>query len=122
MQEVNIDLDAFCGWLCLHEHDEVGRLGIWFHSPLALWLSEVTGVLYGVDGSVYGRACWDEQCWLLLPRWAVLFSSRVEQWLGRTMVGSEALEVLAQVERTLSMSVGRGGWCSYAAHKAKRIA
>lgn len=122
MQEVTIDLDDFCGWLCEHEHDEVGRSGIWFHSPLAVWLSEMTGALYGVDGGVYGRACWDEQCWLPLPRWAVVFSSRVEQWMGLTMVGSEALEVLAQVERTLSLRVGRAGHCACVAQKAKGMA
>jgi hypothetical protein len=119
VQEVNIDLDAFCSWLCEHEKDEVGRPGIWFHSPLALWLSEVTGALYGVDGGVYGRACWDEQCWSPLPRWAVVFSSRVEQWLGRTMVGSEALEVLAQVEYTFSRQIGCVGQHACTAKRAR---
>ena len=108
VQEVHIDLDAFCGWLCLHEYDEVGRPGIWFHSPLAVWLSDVTGHVYGVDGRVYGRASWDACCWLPLPDWAVVFSSWVEQSLVRVIVGAEALDVLAQVERTLTM---RGRSC-----------
>jgi hypothetical protein len=108
VQEVNIDLDDFCGWLCLHENDEVGRPGIWFHTPLAVWLSEVTGRVYGVDGRVYGRACWDVCCWYPLPHWAVLFSCWIEQSLVRVIVGAEALDVLAQVERALTM---RGRSC-----------
>ncbi len=118
-QAVNITLDGFCEWLCQHEHDEVGRPGIWFHSPLALWLSEMTGAVYGVDGSVYGRACWDEYQWLPLPRWAVVFSTVIEQWLGRSIVGSEALEVLAQVERSLSVDVRYGGRSACLAKKAR---
>ena len=107
MQEVNIDLDAFCSWLCEHEKDEVGRPGIWFHSPLALWLSDVAGAVYGVDGTVYGRACWDEQYWLPLPRWAVLFTNQIEQSISRAVNGAEALDVLALVEQASGLR-GRG--------------
>ena len=102
MQEGTIDLDEFCGWLCEHECDVVGKPGIWFHSPLAFWLSEVTGHVYGVDGGLYGRACWDACRWLPLPQWAVLFSARVEQWMGRGMIGADALTMLADIERSLT--------------------
>ena len=112
MQVMTIDLDGFCTWLCEHEHDEVGKPGIWFHSPLAFWLSEVSGHVYGVDGAMYGRACWDACRWLPLPQWAVLFSARVEQWMGRGMVGADALTVLADVERSLTLW-GRSCWTKH---------
>lgn len=95
---ITIDVDVFCSWLCEHEHDVVGEPGIWFHTPLALWLSEVTGRVYGVDNGTYGPPSWDVCRWLPLPRWAVLFTNKIEQSIGRAVIGAEALEVLAMVE------------------------
>jgi hypothetical protein len=46
-----ISLEAFCAWLCAHEHEVVGRSGTWFQGPLARWLSDLLGGVYGVDGS-----------------------------------------------------------------------
>ncbi len=55
MQVSESHLESFSSWLCFHEDDIIGYPGMCFHSPLARWLSEVTGHTYGVDGSVYGR-------------------------------------------------------------------
>ena len=67
------DLDSFCTWLCQREHEIVGRPGMVYHCPLAQWLSECAGHIYGVDGRVYGRASCAYHCWRLLPRWAAVF-------------------------------------------------
>src|SRR5438876_6825613 len=75
---VNISPEAFCAWLCQREHEVVGHPGTCFHSPLALWLSEEFGHVYGVDGNVYGRALHDCRVWRLLPRWAAAFVARTE--------------------------------------------
>ena len=107
MQAVPIELDVFCSWLCEHEHDVVGEPGIWFHTPLALWLSEVTGRVYGVENGTYGRPSWELCRWLPLPQWAVLFTNRIEQSISRAVNGAEALEVLAMVERASGLR-GRG--------------
>ena len=95
---LNIEMDVFCSWLCQHERDVVGHPGTWFHSPLACWLSEMTGHTYGVEGRLYGRALYDTRYWLLLPRWAAVFTSWVEVFASRPITGAEALEVLARVE------------------------
>lgn len=97
----DIDQEAFCSWLCLHENEVVGRPGMCYQSPLASWLSEVSGYVFGVDGSVYGRATWDYRCWLRLPRWALLFTRRVEARTSCDITGAEAFAVLAQVEMAL---------------------
>lgn len=68
MHLADSDLDSFCSWLCEHEHEVVGRSGMTYHCPLALWLSERSGHTYGVDGRVYGRASCAYHCWRLLPR------------------------------------------------------
>ena len=56
MQLEDSDLDSFCTWLCHREHEIVGRPGMVYHCPLAQWLSECAGHIYGVDSRVYGRA------------------------------------------------------------------
>jgi hypothetical protein len=101
MQPVNIELEAFLSWLCLHESEEVGCLGRWYDSPLARYLSEVTGHVFGADGRRYGCASSEYCCWLLLPRWAEVFTSWVESSPYRPVTGYEALEVLACVELAL---------------------
>ncbi|HEY6407340.1 MAG TPA: hypothetical protein VIY29_07730 [Ktedonobacteraceae bacterium] len=98
---LDINQEAFCSWLCLREHTLVGQPGTCYQSPLALWLSEVSGHVYGVDGSVYGRATWDYRCWLYLPRWALLFTRRVEVCAVGAITGAQAFAVLAQVEMAL---------------------
>ena len=97
---VQVELDSFVSWLCLHEGDEVvGSVGTWFDSPLARYLSEMTGHLYGVDGFRYGYALHDERYWLLLPSWAERFSCWIESCSRRPVTCDEVLEVLAWMER-----------------------
>jgi hypothetical protein len=95
------DLDAFCQWLCEREHAMVGRPGMIFHCPLALWMSELTGHIYGVDGCRYGRACSAYQRWLVLPRWAEVFVAWSESVAFRPITGAQALTILAGVEMAL---------------------
>ncbi len=95
-------LDAFCCWLCAHEDEIVGCPASCYHSPLARWLSECFHAVYGVDGMWFGRALYDYQCWRLLPRWAVLFSSALERVKAPSVTGLQALAVLAYVELALS--------------------
>jgi hypothetical protein len=101
----DINQEVFCSWLCSREHEVVGCPGMCYQSPLAFWLSEVSGQVYGVDGSVYGRATWEYRCWLRLPRWALLFTRRVEAWPWDAITGAEAFAVLAQVELALMPQV-----------------
>ena len=97
-----VELEAFVSWVCLHTGDEVvGYIGTWLDSPLARYLSEVTGHLCGVDGRRYGRALSDYQRWCLLPRWAELFTAWVESCPRRPVRGDEVLEVLARIELAL---------------------
>lgn len=98
---VEIDQEAFCAWLCAREDEMVGHPGTFFHSPLAEWLSEMTGQVYGVDGKVYGRASTESHSWRPLPRWAEVFTSWVESCSTRTVTGLEAFAVLARVEAVL---------------------
>ena len=97
-----VELEAFVSWVCLHACDEeVGYVGTWFDSPLARYLSEVTGHVCGSDGRRYGWALSDYQRWLLLPRWAELFTAWVESCPRRPVRGDEVLEVLARIELAL---------------------
>ena len=98
---MEISQEAFCAWLCQHEYEEVGHPGTCFHSPLALWLSELCGHVYGVDGNVYGRALHDPCVWRLLPRWAVAFVARTEAHSVHVLTGQEAFALLVDVERML---------------------
>ena len=101
MQSVTVDLEAFVAWLCSHEHDCVGYLGTWYHSPLARWLFERTGHVFGADGKRYGCALSDYRCWLLLPRWAEAFTLLVESSPYLPVTGIETLLILAQIELAL---------------------
>jgi hypothetical protein len=99
---VQFELEAFVSWLCLHDGNEVvGYVGTWFDSPLARYLSEVTGHLFGVDSQRYGCALDDYQRWLVLPCWAQHLSWWVESCPRRPTTGDEVLEVLASIERVL---------------------
>ncbi len=107
MQSLDINIDEFVSWLCLREHKVVGCLGTWYDSPLARYLSERTGHVFGVDGNRYGRPSSDYWCWLLLPRWAEIFTSLVESCPCRPVTGYETLVLLAQVELALSPVAAR---------------
>ena len=114
MQLVEISLDAFVSWLCSHEHEVIGLAGTCFDGPLARWLSEMTGYVFGVDGKWYGRASSEYGRWRLLPRWAEVFCVWMESRTYRPLTGREALDVLAHVELTLSL-MGVRQACSAAA-------
>src|SRR5713226_3160592 len=75
---LDLCLDAFAAWLIGHENEIVGSPKRCFQSPLACWLSETTGHVYGVDGDKFGRALWEYCYWRQLPRWAHLFSAWLE--------------------------------------------
>lgn len=107
MQSFDIDIDRFVSWLCLREHEVVGCLGTWYDSPLARYLSERTGHVFGVDGKRYGRPSSDYRRWLLLPQWAEAFSSLVESCPCRPVTGYETLLLLAHVELALSPLAAR---------------
>jgi hypothetical protein len=111
MQFVEISLDAFVSWLCVHEHEVIGLSGKCFDGPLARWLSEKTGHIFGVDGKWYGCASSEYGRWRLLPRWAEVFSMWMESRAYRPLTGIEALDVLAHIELTLS-SMGVRQACS----------
>ncbi|HEX9134593.1 MAG TPA: hypothetical protein VF844_20070 [Ktedonobacteraceae bacterium] len=114
MQLVEISLDAFVSWLCSHEHEVIGLSGKCFDDPLARWLSEMTGHVFGVDGKWYGRASSEYGRWRLLPRWAEVFCVWMESRAYRPITGIEALDVLAQVELVVG-SKGVRQACSAAA-------
>jgi hypothetical protein len=99
---MDLNIDAFASWLCSHERDIVGTPGTWFHSPLALWLSEVIGQVYGVDSRWYGRASTEYTQWAYLPQWAQFFLARIEsRYPFRAITGEMAFAALAEVEQTL---------------------
>lgn len=102
------DVDGFCSWLAVHEYDIVGRPGMCFQAPLARWLSERSGHVYGVDGDRYGCASADWRGWRLLPRWAQGLTASIERVFPREVTGSEVFDVLAGLERRLRCS-GRSG-------------
>lgn len=104
MQLVEISLDEFVSWLCLHEDEVIGLSGKCFDAPLARWLSEMTGHVFGVDGKWYGRASSESCRWRLLPLWAEVFCVWTESRAYRPITGIEALEVLAHVELVLCQS------------------
>jgi hypothetical protein len=97
------DVERFVDWLCRREHEVVGYPGTCYRSPLALWLSQQTGHVYGIDEGRYGRASQDFRFWRPLPRWAQAFASWIDTCSATTYVltGAEAFWVLARVEATL---------------------
>ena len=101
MHLTDSELDSFCAWLCEREHEIVGRPGMTYHCPLAQWLSECSGHIYGVESRVYGRAACDYHCWRLLPRWAEVFVVWSEVLAFRPVTGGEVLVLLANVELAL---------------------
>ena len=103
MQVTEIDLDSFCTWLCEREHQIVGRPGMVYYCPLAQWLSERSGHIYGVESRVYGRATCAFHCWRLLPRWAEVFVAWSDVLAFRAITGGEALVLLASVELALHL-------------------
>jgi hypothetical protein len=107
MHLTDSDLDSFCTWLCQREHEIVGRPGMVYHCPLAQWLSESSGHIYGVDSKMYGRASCAYHCWRLLPRWAEVFVAWSEVMAFRPITGNEALVLLASVELALRVVSAR---------------
>lgn len=97
---MEIDIDAFATWLIFHERDIVGTPGMWFHSPLAVWLSEMYGQIYGVDTQRYGRASLETERWSWLPRWAQHLQSRLACHELHAITGEVAFVALADVEQT----------------------
>lgn len=108
MHMLDLGLEAFAAWLAIREHEVVGLPHLCFQSPLASWLSEMTGHLYGVDDGKFGRALWDYCYWRSLPRWACLFSCWLETRQAEVVTGQDAFCVLADVELVLS-SLSSGG-------------
>jgi hypothetical protein len=91
-------MEQFCSWLCEHETDIVGQAGRCFDTPLARWLSETYGQVYGIDERTYGRASQAWWQWRSLPRWSVAFNHRLEQLVFQMITGLDALNILADVE------------------------
>lgn len=96
----NIDLEAFGLWLIEHEGDVFDCTDSHFQCPLARWLTDLGGALYGVDGYTYGAASWDAQHWRELPPWARGFHSRVatRTLFSSHIYGRQAFLMLAEVE------------------------
>lgn len=106
---LDVEADAFSTWLIEHEGESVGCPRWCFQTPLAAWLSEMTGHVYGVDGGWYGRVAWDFCRWMQLPRWAHLFSLWMERSRCEVVTGQEAFETLAAVEWSLAQWAKSGG-------------
>lgn len=105
MTLMQLEMNAFFEWLCLHRDDDiVGLPGRCFHSPLACWLSALAGRAIGVDEMRYGWALADTCRWALLPLWARVFAAYSEKLFGRAMSAYEAVSLLVQVETALSVS------------------
>jgi hypothetical protein len=101
MCDWQLGIDAFVSWLCEHEGRFVGIPGRYFESPLARWLEETYGRVYGVNE----YCCWlasDEQRLFRLPAWARLFVVQSERMAYRAVTGSEAFMMLACIEERLS--------------------
>ena len=107
MSPSDIKQEVFCSWLCSHEHTAFEYPASVFSSPLARWLSDVTGHLYGVDGFVFGSALLEEQYWKPLPCWAKMFVARLDAYAVRPLSGSEVFVLLAGVEVALVQAGAR---------------
>lgn len=105
MDGLDLELEQFLTWLCERESEGVGCPGAYFRSPLAYWLADLTGMVYGVDGAFYGRASSDPRSWRRLPEWAQRFVRWTEKYAMCPMTGGEVFSVLAEIE---GRSVGRG--------------
>jgi len=101
MRPSDIEQANFCAWLCAQENMVFPAPASIFGSPLACWLSEVTGQLYGVDGEVYGLALCEEAYWKPLPCWAKLLVARLDACVARPLSGFEVFVLLAGVEVAL---------------------
>lgn len=110
MHMFDLGLEAFASWLANREHDIVGRPHLCFQSPLACWLSDMTGHLAGVDvdEGKFGWALVDACYWRLLPRWAHLFSLWLEARHVESVTGRDAFDLLAAVELAVASSVSGG--------------
>jgi len=110
MHMLDLGLETFATWLAIREHEVVGLPHLCFQSPLARWLSEMTGHLFGVDvdEGTFGWALADSCTWRLLPRWAHLFSRWLEARHVEAVTGRDAFDLLAAVELAVVGSVSGG--------------
>jgi len=99
-----LSLESFVTWLCEREHTDVGIPHRCFCCPLACYLSEMTGRLWGVDAPYYGLASLEAHRWAVLPQWARLFVSYTDTARFPSLTGVQALEVLASIELHLTSS------------------
>jgi hypothetical protein len=103
LEWLDMGMEAFAEWLANHEQEVVGYTGRIFDSPLARWLSDRAGRLYGIDEGRYGWALVDDCYWRPLPRWAQLFSHWLEASpVPEQVTGRQAFSHLAMVELALS--------------------
>ena len=97
-------LESFVTWLCEREHADVGSPHRCFDCPLARYLSETTGRLWGVDAPYYGPASMETYRWAVLPLWARLFVSSTDTAQFPSLTGAQALDALASIELRLTSS------------------
>jgi hypothetical protein len=104
MREWMLSMEAFAAWLCEREGQIVGVPGRLFGSPLAYWLEQTYGRVYGVNE----QCCWlasDERQLFRLPLWTRLFilhSERVKPF--EALTGDEAFTILACIEERMCAS------------------
>jgi len=96
-----LSIKKFHVWLSIHATEIVGQAGTCFLSPLAIWISEEAGHLYGTDDLFYGRAATDYSSWQMLPKWAECFNAPLERIAFHPVTGSEALQELAHIKTTI---------------------
>ena len=97
MNPSDIEQEAFGAWLQVHREMTFERPAACFDSPLARWLGEMTGHVYGVDGEKYGRACWEYEQWLPLPWWARSVMARLDGCSFRVLTCSQVMALVAEV-------------------------
>ena len=108
MNLLDLGSEEFAAWLAIREDEIVGLPKRCFQSPLARWISEMTGHVFGVDEGKFGWALSDECSWRLLPRWAHLFTHWLDAWHSEAVTGQDAFNVLARVELALTTRVVGG--------------
>jgi hypothetical protein len=106
MSPSDIHQEAFGAWLQVHREMTFEHPAACFDSPLARWLGEMTGYVYGVDGERYGRACWEYEHWLPLPWWARSVMARLDGCSFRVFTCSQVMALVAEVDM---MSLSRYG-------------